>query len=214
MLGHLLRLASGGTIDARVLWISLAVRDTQIQAETLRNELEAEGTWAWQRKELAKPGSGKGALSSTALGKAYAITFPATVSSASAITLSKQGEYEERSYTGEVVFDIGEDGAITITERVGIDDYLAGVLPSEMPALWPADALKAQAVAARSDVKTRATTLIHRLRRRRPPPRRRCRGRRNPWRGLERRYSTAPRRIQRNLRRLDRAQRDGLVCPR
>ena len=152
MLGHLLRLASGGTIDARVLWISLAVRDTQIQAETLRNELEAEGTWAWQRKELAKPGSGKGALSSTALGKAYAITFPATVSSASAITLSKQGEYEERSYTGEVVFDIGEDGAITITERVGIDDYLAGVLPSEMPALWPADALKAQAVAARSDV--------------------------------------------------------------
>ena len=31
-----------------------------------------------------------------------------------------------------------------------IEDYLKGVLPSEMPASWPLEALKAQAVAARS----------------------------------------------------------------
>ena len=34
--------------------------------------------------------------------------------------------------------------------RLDIDSYLAGVLPSEMPAEWPIEALKAQAVAARS----------------------------------------------------------------
>jgi stage II sporulation protein D len=33
---------------------------------------------------------------------------------------------------------------------VGLEDYLAGVVPREMPAAWPAEALQAQAVAARS----------------------------------------------------------------
>ncbi len=152
MLGHRLRLASGETIDARVLWICLAVRDTKLQAETLRNELEAEGTWAWQRAELSTTGSGKGALSSAALGKAYAITFPVTLTSSQPITIAKQNVYESRSYSGDLILEIGGDGALTVTERVGISDYLSGVLPSEMPALWPTDALKAQAIAARSDV--------------------------------------------------------------
>ncbi len=34
--------------------------------------------------------------------------------------------------------------------RVGLEDYLRGVVPYEMPASWPDDALRAQAVAARS----------------------------------------------------------------
>jgi len=36
------------------------------------------------------------------------------------------------------------------TETMALDEYLKGVVPSEMPASWPAEALKAQAVAARS----------------------------------------------------------------
>ncbi len=40
-------------------------------------------------------------------------------------------------------------GVIAINE-VGLDLYLRGVLPAEMPASWPAEALKAQAIAARS----------------------------------------------------------------
>ncbi|MFK8137149.1 MAG: SpoIID/LytB domain-containing protein [Bdellovibrionales bacterium] len=35
---------------------------------------------------------------------------------------------------------------------LGIEDYLAGVLPAEMPASWPVESLKAQAVASRSYV--------------------------------------------------------------
>lgn len=34
--------------------------------------------------------------------------------------------------------------------EVGLDDYLEGVVPAEMSSLWPAEALKAQAIAARS----------------------------------------------------------------
>jgi stage II sporulation protein D len=40
---------------------------------------------------------------------------------------------------------------------VGLEQYLAGVVPQEMPSAWPAEALKAQAVAARS------YALAHRL---------------------------------------------------
>jgi SpoIID/LytB domain protein len=37
-----------------------------------------------------------------------------------------------------------------VVNRLGLDDYLRGVLPAEMPSSWPGAALKAQAIAARS----------------------------------------------------------------
>ena len=40
-------------------------------------------------------------------------------------------------------------GVIAVNE-LGLDLYLRGVVPAEMPASWPAEALKAQAIAARS----------------------------------------------------------------
>jgi stage II sporulation protein D len=45
-----------------------------------------------------------------------------------------------------------EKKGIDVVARMDLDAYLAGVLPSEMPASWPLEALKAQAVAARSFV--------------------------------------------------------------
>ena len=37
-----------------------------------------------------------------------------------------------------------------MTNVVGLDDYLQGVVPAESPASWPAEALRAQAIAART----------------------------------------------------------------
>jgi stage II sporulation protein D len=37
-----------------------------------------------------------------------------------------------------------------LINRLGMENYLRGVVPSEMPASWPIEALKAQAIAARS----------------------------------------------------------------
>lgn len=52
-------------------------------------------------------------------------------------------------YRGEVRATL--DGSLPVTVNVvSIEDYLAGVVPNEMPASWPAAALQAQAVAARS----------------------------------------------------------------
>ncbi len=39
---------------------------------------------------------------------------------------------------------------VNVVNTVGIDDYLKGVVPAEMPASWPTEALKAQAIVARS----------------------------------------------------------------
>lgn len=52
-------------------------------------------------------------------------------------------------YRGSLEIRIGEKG-LTVVNRLPLEEYLYGVVPAEMPAGWPAEALKAQAVAARS----------------------------------------------------------------
>lgn len=57
------------------------------------------------------------------------------------------------SYRGAIEFRIGYKGTqprIVPINVVGMESYLKGVVPSEMPASWNREALKAQAVAART----------------------------------------------------------------
>ena len=44
----------------------------------------------------------------------------------------------------------GHGGGVTAVNALGLDDYVQGVVPGEMPSNWPPEALKAQAVAART----------------------------------------------------------------
>jgi len=56
---------------------------------------------------------------------------------------------EDRSYRGEIeILPIGD--LFTVVNRLSVEEYLYSVVPSEMPAWWPAAALEAQAIAARS----------------------------------------------------------------
>ncbi len=57
---------------------------------------------------------------------------------------------EDRSYRGEMEIIIVPKG-LNIINKVSLEEYLYGVVPSEMPSGWPIEALKAQAVAARSE---------------------------------------------------------------
>ena len=52
-------------------------------------------------------------------------------------------------YRGEIVLLNGSNG-ITVVNRVTLEDYVKGVVGTEMSPDWPAEALKAQAVAART----------------------------------------------------------------
>jgi len=56
---------------------------------------------------------------------------------------------EDRMYRG-VIEATPHPGGITVVNELTIEEYLYSVLPSEMPSSWPAAALQAQAVAARS----------------------------------------------------------------
>src|SRR5262249_56034135 len=55
----------------------------------------------------------------------------------------------DRPYRGAIQVDV-ETGKLRAINVVGLEQYLYGVVPSEMPYTWAPEALKAQAVAARS----------------------------------------------------------------
>lgn len=52
-------------------------------------------------------------------------------------------------YRGDFII-INWDDKLTLINEVGLEDYLKGVVPAEMPSRWNSEALKAQAIAARS----------------------------------------------------------------
>ncbi|MFH1724150.1 MAG: SpoIID/LytB domain-containing protein [Elusimicrobiota bacterium] len=56
----------------------------------------------------------------------------------------------ERKYRGNLVFRPNKDETITVIDELGLEEYLYGVLPTEMSPEWPLEALKAQAVVART----------------------------------------------------------------
>ena len=54
------------------------------------------------------------------------------------------------TYRGALEFRGGTFGGVNSINALPVDDYVKGVVPHEVPASWPLEALKAQAVAARS----------------------------------------------------------------
>jgi stage II sporulation protein D len=54
------------------------------------------------------------------------------------------------AYRGEIELRPSIGGGVTAINRVPLDDYVQGVIPGEMPSTWLPEALKVQAVAARS----------------------------------------------------------------
>jgi stage II sporulation protein D len=76
---------------------------------------------------------------------------PVTVSGGASTVLRGTAEngLSNGIYRGRMV--LSRDGrAVLVVNSVGLEQYLYGVVPSEMPASWPPEALEAQAVVARS----------------------------------------------------------------
>ena len=59
---------------------------------------------------------------------------------------------EDRTYRGRLYVTLDADGALAAVHGVTLEELLRGIVPSEMPASSPLEALKAQAVTARSNV--------------------------------------------------------------
>lgn len=66
----------------------------------------------------------------------------------------------DHAYRSELELSV-HSGGLTIVNVLPVEDYLYSVLPSEMPSWWPKEALKAQAVLARTEAVTRAKAHQH-----------------------------------------------------
>ncbi len=66
-----------------------------------------------------------------------------------------QGNYwaskTDRVYRGQIEVNLINNDCLRLINIINMEEYLYGVLPSEMPPNWPMEALKAQAIAARSE---------------------------------------------------------------
>ncbi|MCB1187394.1 SpoIID/LytB domain-containing protein [bacterium] len=59
-------------------------------------------------------------------------------------------QYGGRGYRGHIELFVGKNGNVVVLNVLPLEEYLYGVVPSEMSPSWPFEALKSQAVAART----------------------------------------------------------------
>jgi stage II sporulation protein D len=60
--------------------------------------------------------------------------------------------FEDRAYRGRLYLTLDASGRLAAVHAIALEELLRGLVPSEMPASSPLEALKAQAVTARSNV--------------------------------------------------------------
>lgn len=80
-------------------------------------------------------------------GSTYSLAVAPVSDSGKAVTWCKGFQYY-----GDFQYTRLTSGVLTVVNFVGLEDYVKGVVPNEMPASWPLEALKAQAVCARTYV--------------------------------------------------------------
>lgn len=59
-------------------------------------------------------------------------------------------QYKGKKYRGDILLQSMAESDVTVINELSLDEYLYGVVASEMSPSWPLEALKAQAVAARN----------------------------------------------------------------
>ena len=53
-------------------------------------------------------------------------------------------------YRGSMTVEVRDDAQLRVVNEVSSDDYMMGALPGEMPSQWQMEALRAQAITART----------------------------------------------------------------
>ncbi|GMV99114.1 MAG: hypothetical protein AMXMBFR84_02530 [Candidatus Hydrogenedentota bacterium] len=150
-LGQTHQTAEGRTLDGRTFWVTVGHFASQQEADAVKSLLANRGQSVWVRPEQVETGKGEVAIA-VSQGATYAAQAPLRLKGTGVIALSSHPDGKSRAYRGEMELAVGKDGTLEVYEHIDMESYLAGVLPAEMPALWPEEALKAQAIAARSDV--------------------------------------------------------------
>ena len=156
--GKQLQTESGKVIDGRGLWVSVARLNSMEKATSLKAKLDRQEVFGWIVPETIQRGKGPLTIKEVSGKKSLKVRLPLRFRCERPIEIRNidfgfwQPQRANRSYSGTLEIAIGPDGLLEVYETLPIEEYLAGVLPAEMPAEWPVEALKAQAVSARSEV--------------------------------------------------------------
>jgi SpoIID/LytB domain protein len=135
-----LRVSSGSNRTAKTLPTDLGATSWRTSTSmdgataTLQYHAKVDGTWTWQNYDL--------------LGNGGTLAAPVTFSSSTGKVRVLLGS-TYREYAGSVS-GVRYSGTHYSVVRTTMESYLRGVVPSEMPSYWKTEALKAQAVAART----------------------------------------------------------------
>ncbi len=152
-MGRSVTSSKGVVYDGRKYWLGIDRCATEQEAARLKEKLRGQKVWAWTRPEIQRPSEGTLTFHDGS-GKAVLLTpTPVRVRSAGAVALedARAGK-APIEVSGPFDMELDRDGHLAVLGELPIEDYLKGILPAEMYPSWPLEALKAQAVAARSEI--------------------------------------------------------------
>lgn len=158
VIGLRFQTASGAHLDNREYWVSLARFDSEQEALTLIEKLKQESVYAWLRPERTADGTGAFSIHGQGHRSKDALVAPLELSCEEAMEVVDvssgfwKNNKANRLLQGPLTLTIGASGDIEVYGTLPIETYLRGVVPAEMPSKWPMEALKAQAVVARSEI--------------------------------------------------------------
>jgi stage II sporulation protein D len=152
-MGRIIDGSGGKKHDNRLYWLALKRFPTEAEAEKLKAKLHRDKTWAWVKKEVAQP-AGAVVTVASSLGQAV-IQAQAPVifrtEGTFALPEARRGQAPVE-VPGPLDITIDQTGHMAVCGELPLEEYLRGILPAEMYPSWPLEALKAQAVAARSEI--------------------------------------------------------------
>jgi SpoIID/LytB domain protein len=144
--------------DNRDLTVSMARVATQAEADAFKKRLEQVPAWAWIRAEAIAPGKGVIDVLNAAGKRVAEVQAPITLNSLLPVKVRDvdtgfwKSKVADHQFPPPIVLEVGAKANLEVYGEWPLEQYLMGVLPAEMPPTWPTEAVKAQAVAARSEV--------------------------------------------------------------
>ncbi len=137
ILAHYYQGTSLGTVDPnRIVRVLLATGSAQFSGAS-----EASGKRLRPSQTYTAQANPDGSLTLVGVGRFHAPLL---------VTGSAPLKFNGTPYRGALELRPDGSGGVETVDAVGLEDYVRGVVSAEMPASWSAEALKAQAVAART----------------------------------------------------------------
>lgn len=156
---HLLGIGGGSHAEAATDYSIVKVALTSMGAPKSVT-VKVEGNYSIPEKPELAVKEGKSYTIKVESGKLYWVDGTTKTAMGSSFTLKRHQGTETKGliinskrYLGDMVARLNS-GSIQLINHVFLETYLYGVVPHEMPNSWPLEALKAQAVAARTYVVT------------------------------------------------------------